>query len=112
MGQLNGNGQKGMLQIDAPPVENFRLRHWPCTLEFANCSSVQLSCCEQAFNGRKGCTTSLRRLERDTWRGVVVTEMTMGQRVTGQVKKVKFSHTRYRALGPELIPVYRQSARR
>ena len=29
-----------------------------------------------------------------------------------QCKKVKFSHTRYRALGPELIPVYRQSARR
>jgi len=27
------------------------------------------------------------------------------------IKKVKFSHTRYRALGPELIPVYRQSAR-
>ena len=27
-------------------------------------------------------------------------------------KKVKFSHTRYRALGLELIPVYRQSARR
>ena len=27
-------------------------------------------------------------------------------------KKVKFSHTRYRVLGPELIPVYRQSARR
>jgi len=26
--------------------------------------------------------------------------------------KVKFSHTRYRALGPELIPVYTQSARR
>jgi len=26
--------------------------------------------------------------------------------------KVKFSHTRFRALGPELIPVYRQSARR
>ena len=25
---------------------------------------------------------------------------------------VRFSHTRYRALGPELIPVYRQSARR
>ena len=28
------------------------------------------------------------------------------------VKKAKFSHTRYRALGPELIPAYRQSARR
>ena len=27
-------------------------------------------------------------------------------------KKVKFSRTRYRALGPELIPLYRQSARR
>jgi len=26
--------------------------------------------------------------------------------------KVKFSHTRYRALGPELILVYRQSAYR
>jgi len=25
-------------------------------------------------------------------------------------KKVKASHTRHRALGPELIPVYRQSA--
>jgi len=27
-------------------------------------------------------------------------------------KKVKFSHTRYRALGPELIPMYRQSVRK
>ena len=26
VGQLNGNGQKGMLQIDAPPVENLWLR--------------------------------------------------------------------------------------
>jgi len=26
--------------------------------------------------------------------------------------KLKFSHTRYRALGPELTPVYTQSARR
>ena len=31
---------------------------------------------------------------------------------TSTCKKVKFSHTRYRALGPELIPVYRQSAGR
>jgi len=29
VGQLNGNGHKGMLQIDAAPVENFWLRHWP-----------------------------------------------------------------------------------
>ena len=28
------------------------------------------------------------------------------------LKKVNFSHTRYRALGPELITVYRQSVRR
>ena len=27
-------------------------------------------------------------------------------------KTVKASHTRYRALGPEQIPVYKQSARR
>jgi len=27
VGQLTGNGQKGMLQIDAPPVVNFWLRH-------------------------------------------------------------------------------------
>ena len=26
VGQLNGNGQKGMLQTDASPVENFWLR--------------------------------------------------------------------------------------
>jgi len=32
--------------------------------------------------------------------------------IVAKCKKVKFSHTRYRALGPELIPVYRQSARR
>ena len=30
----------------------------------------------------------------------------------GWHEKIKFSHTHYRALGPELIPVYRQSARR
>jgi len=31
VGQLNGNGQKAMLHIDAPTVENFWLRH--CTSE-------------------------------------------------------------------------------
>ena len=33
------------------------------------------------------------------------------QSLTAEIKKVKVkaSHTRYRALGPELIPVYRQS---
>ena len=30
----------------------------------------------------------------------------------GKKVNVKFSHTRYQALGPELIPVYRQSAHR
>ena len=33
-----------------------------------------------------------------------------GVKVPCSHKKVKFSHTRYRALGPELIPVYRQPA--
>ena len=32
--------------------------------------------------------------------------------LTDLMVKVKFSHTRYRVLGPELIPMYRQSARR
>jgi len=27
VGQLNGDGQKGMPQIDAPPVKNFWPRH-------------------------------------------------------------------------------------
>ena len=35
-----------------------------------------------------------------------------GWTIAANVKKVKFSHTRYRALGPEVIPVYRQLARR
>jgi len=29
-----------------------------------------------------------------------------------RVRKVKFSHTRYRALGQELIPVYKQAVSR
>ena len=33
VGQLNGNGQKGTLQIDAPPDEYFWLRHWQMALE-------------------------------------------------------------------------------
>ena len=36
---------------------------------------------------------------------------TENQARTGKKYKKEFSHTRYRALGPELIPVYRQSAR-
>jgi len=40
-----------------------------------------------------------------TLKVVVVLDTCAGPRV-----KVKFSHTRYRALGPELISVYRQSA--
>jgi len=35
----------------------------------------------------------------------------MDDRLRVVIKKVKFSHTRYQALGPELISVYRQSAR-
>ena len=47
VGQLNGNGQKGMLQIDAPPVENVWLR----------------PLCERAFtHSQRGC----RRRASDT----------------------------------------------
>jgi len=43
---------------------------------------------------------------------VLFRENLANRRLTTVKVKVKFSHTRYRALGPELIPVYRQSARR
>jgi len=36
VGQLNGNGQKGMLQIDIPPVENFWLCHCFIRGDFLN----------------------------------------------------------------------------
>jgi len=53
---------------------------------------------------------------RGTARRAVSVNGILSTAVSGQDKckkrKVKFSHTRYRALGPELIPVYRQSARR
>ena len=42
----------------------------------------------------------------------VPTDVAMVSYGNGLKVKVKFSHTRYRALGPEPIPVYRQSARR
>ena len=41
-----------------------------------------------------------------------MTDQSSGCEYASVKVKVKFSHTRYRALGPELIPVYRQSARR
>jgi len=34
------------------------------------------------------------------------------EQLSAYIIKVKFSHTRYQALGPKLIPVYRRSARR
>jgi len=39
VGQLNGDGQKGMPQIDAPPVENFWLRHCVKTTKKHNAAS-------------------------------------------------------------------------
>ena len=45
-GQLNGNGQEGILQIDAPPVENFWLIYYNCrhSLAFAMRLCVWASC--------------------------------------------------------------------
>jgi len=43
VGQLNGNGQKGMLQTDAPPVENFWLRHCNWLLTWTTISSRTFS---------------------------------------------------------------------
>jgi len=54
-----------------------------------------------------------QRANNDTdGRPTVTQTLPHTMRAASTVKKVKFSHTRYRALGPDLIPVYRQSARR
>ena len=53
------------------------------------------------------CETLMSENERQSQTNAVIND-----KLQGTVKKAKFSHTRYRALGPELIPVYRQSARR
>jgi len=64
-------------------------------------ASCQVKSCQLPRNSAETtCTTSPEQIE------VMKLESYSG------TKKVKFSHTRYRALGPELIPVYRQSARR
>jgi len=52
-----------------------------------------------------------RRTAEVTWHGTASFFPPASVHFICQVK-VKFSHTRYRALGPELIPVYKQSARR
>ena len=77
-------------------------------------SSKKVICGEQvnstAFRSvMKKAVFCVNRLEPDTSPDVI-SEFLKSQGL--RVKKVKFSHTRYRALGPELIPVYRQSDRR
>jgi len=53
---------------------------------------------------------SLHRTEPNQYHAVGVLARAQQCSKAGPIK-VKFSHTRYRALGTELIPVYRQSAR-
>jgi len=55
------------------------------------------------------CRTSIKKLRSAYYKKLLLTYYL---NISVKGKKVKFSHTRYRALGPELIPVYRQSARR
>jgi len=43
---------------------------------------------------------------------IIIISIIISLVITFDHKKVKLSHTSYRALGPELIPVYRQSAGR
>ena len=56
---------------------------------------------------RKKSDTRIDKLTTESPTNMAVGQMSQSKRV-----KVKFSRTRYQALGPELIPVYRQSARR
>ena len=57
-------------------------------------------------------TKNERNYERYSERLSAESSVQNSFRVAAAKGKVKFSHTRYQALGPELIPVYRQSARR
>ena len=55
VGQLNGIGHKGMLQVDAPLVENFWLRHWfPVSSdgEFFLLARVSPTCSATSVNPR------------------------------------------------------------
>ena len=60
--------------------------------------------CIHCISAGSGCIYALHECKRCAAQGSGLT--------IHRVVKVKFSHTRYRALGPELILVYRQSARR
>ena len=63
-----------------------------------------------------GCSSTLTdqrvRAEPGRQTHFCVTHSPKSANVLSLGKTVKFSHTRFRALDPELIPVYRQSARR
>jgi len=61
IGQLNGNGQKGMLQIDAPPVENFWLRHCIYQQETV-CSTSEYKI--MTYTGRRNIQ---RRVQNKIW---------------------------------------------
>jgi len=68
---------------------------------------------ENIKNCPKKRSVDIRAAQGDSGQREVETDGSYNLIVTDEKKvKVKFSHTRYRALGPELIPVYRQSARR
>jgi len=49
---------------------------------------------------------------RHDWAGAARLRQQVNNGHQSEGKKIKASHTRYRAFGPELIPVYRQSAHR
>ena len=74
VGQLNGNGQKGMLQIDAPPCRKFL----PTPLAHTHCASVhQAAKLVAALLRVSGVTAGLAESngslhDSSWWRGTVV----------------------------------------
>ena len=58
---------------------------------------------------------AVSEVQHNRWRSSVLAAKTVLTETNcpanNNIKKVKFSRTHYRALGPELIPVYRQSVR-
>jgi len=56
-------------------------------------------------------TKSESWVSRDSWTSLITTQLKFWG-LGDVLKNVKFSHTRYGVLGPEMIPMYRQSARK
>jgi len=121
-----GDGRKGSegTSIEEENAERRRLGEWEEKVQFFQfCNGFRPTACNNSRTVQT-CYRASRVIKRKSKAAEIVAHfaeiwtkyklMSTGHVLLYNcyIKKVKFSHTRYRALGPELIPVYRQSARR